>query len=47
MLSVLLVGERERRGMDDMVALLGRWEVAARDVRERMYRASALRPSPA
>ncbi len=25
--------------MDDIAALLGRWELAARDVRERMYRA--------
>jgi hypothetical protein len=39
MLSMVLVGERERRGMDDVVALLGRWGLAARDVRERMYRA--------
>lgn len=39
MRSVMLVGERERGGMDDIAALLGRWELAARDVRERMYRA--------
>lgn len=29
--------------MEDIVALLGRWESAARDVRERMYRVPALR----
>lgn len=43
MLSAVLVGKRERRGMEDIVALLGRWELAARDIRERMYRVPALR----
>jgi len=39
MLSMPLIGERERRGMEDIVALLGRWELTAREARERMYRA--------
>jgi len=39
MLPAVLFEEQERRNMEDIAALLGRWELAARDVRERMYRA--------